>query len=270
MMLIVLLGMSVFCFGQQVTGDSLVKMLEQAKTYYNSGDYERAVVALENALRYLKQLNRMDQVEAYKYLAFSYVAQGEKEKAKEQFKNALALDPNLELDPATVSPKIIKVFEEVKSEMAAKAPVKPPVKPPPSAAGQKSPSFLTTTLHCCVPGLGQSYRGQRSKGKTMLISTLVLIPAGIVASIVQENKHQAYLGIDPIDTDEMDQAYKEYRIWYNVSAYSWIALGALYLYNIYDLIMSKPAGRTSMLELDRGFYCEADTDKIRFGYNVKY
>ena len=124
--ILVMLGVS---FAQQVSADSLELMLERAKTFYDNGEYEHAISELEKALQYLKQLEQGDQVEAYKYLAFSYVAFGDKVKAKEQFKKALALEPNLTLDPATVSPKIIKVFEEAKSEMEI-APTEPQVKEP--------------------------------------------------------------------------------------------------------------------------------------------
>ncbi|MGQ9701605.1 MAG: tetratricopeptide repeat protein [bacterium] len=84
-----------FGFSQQVSGDSLVKMLEMAKLFYNNGEYENAIKQLEDALQYLKQLNQSEQVEAYKYLAFSYVAFGDKEKAKDQFKKALLLEPKI-------------------------------------------------------------------------------------------------------------------------------------------------------------------------------
>ncbi|MEO0185077.1 MAG: tetratricopeptide repeat protein [candidate division WOR-3 bacterium] len=266
---IVLVG---FSFSQQVSGDSLLKMLEKAKLFYNNGEYENAIKQLEDALQYLKQLNQSEQVEAYKYLAFSYVAFGDKERAKEQFKKALLLDPKLELDPATVSPKIIKVFEEAKAEMATVTPKPPPVQPPPTKPTKPvvQPAEVSATgalmRSCCLPGWGQMYKGESSKGKKLMIATAVLLPTAVISTTIQEKKHQKYLDIEPGNEDEMDQAYREYKLWYNITAFSWLTFAGLYFYNLYDVIFTKPATKSSMINFDNGFYCNLTNDYLQFGY----
>ncbi len=263
-----------FSFSQQVSGDSLLKMLEKAKLYYNNGEYENAIKQLEDALQYLKQLNQTEQVEAYKYLAFSYVAFGDKERAKEQFKKALLLDPKLELDPATVSPKIIKVFEEAKAEMAAVTPKPPTVQPPAKPTKPVvQPAQVSTTgaliRSCCLPGWGQMYKGESSKGKKLMIATAILLPTAVISSSIQEVKHQKYLDIEPGNEIEMDQAYKEYRLWYNIAAISWGSYFVLYVYNIYDVLTAKPVTKSSMNRFDKGFYCSLNKDYLQIGYNFR-
>ncbi len=260
-------------FGQQVTDDSLLKLLEKAKLYYNSGEYENAIAQLESALMYLKQLSKNEQVEAYKYLAFSYVAFGDKEKAKEQFKKAIALEPKLELDPATVSPKIIKVFEEAKAEMTiAPAPQPGPVQPKPvkPVAQQTKVNTTAATLRsCCLPGWGQMYKGENSKGKKMMIATAVLLPTTLIAISLQNAKHEHYLEIKPVDKDALEQAYREYKMWYNVSAFFLVAYAGFYLYNIYDVIASKPKVKSSMNMPDHGFYCQFTEDRLQLGFKYR-
>jgi len=264
-------------FAQQVSGDSLVKLLEQAKNFYNGGEYEKAITELEQALQFLKQLNQLDQVEAYKYLAFSYVAFGDKEKAKEQFRLALKLDPKMELDPSVVSPKIIKVFEEVKSEFAANPPpvtppVKPPVKPPvvPPVAQTHKSEAVSTAMSCCIPGLGQMYRGEKAQGTTLMIMGGATLVSFVVSAGVAEQKHKDYLNIDPGDTDAMDQAYKAYRIWFNVRTITALSFAGVYLYNLYDIIFTKPPVKTSWGQDDNGFYCVTNPDRVQCGYRFKY
>jgi tetratricopeptide (TPR) repeat protein len=248
----------------------LVKLLEYAKTYYNGGDYEKAITELEKALTFLKQLNQIDQVEAYKYLAFSYVAFGETGKAKEQFRKALALDPKMELDPLTVSPKIIKVFEEVKSEIAVKPPVKPPVKPV-TAAPAEGRSCFSTVGSCCLPGLGQRDRGQSGKGTMLMVTTGVLWSSSIISSLVMEVKHQAYLDAEPGDPDAIENAYKAYKRWDNIAFTSWLCLGGLYLYNAYDIFFSRAKTGSSMNELLKDhMYCDVDAEHIGFGYICRF
>lgn len=263
-----------FSFSQQVSGDSLLKMLERAKLYYNNGEYENAIKQLESALLYLKQLNQTEQVEAYKYLAFSYVAFGDKEKAKEQFKKALLLDPKLELDPATVSPKIIKVFEEAKAEIALVTPQPPTTQPttkPTKPVVQPAQVNTTGALirSCCLPGWGQMYKGESSKGKKLMIATAILLPTAVISGSIQEVKHKKYLDVEPGNEDEMDQAYKEYRLWYNITAISWGSYLVLYAYNIYDVLMAKPVTKSSMNTLDKGFYCNLNQNYLQIGYNFR-
>jgi tetratricopeptide (TPR) repeat protein len=264
-------------FAQQVSGDSLVKLLEQAKSFYNGGEYEKAITELEQALQFLKQLNQLDQVEAYKYLAFSYVAFGDKEKAKEQFRLALKLNPRLELDPSVVSPKIIVVFEEVKSEFAAVAPpvkppatppVKPPVKPP--AYQQEKNQTLATGMSCCVPGLGQMYRGERGTGTTLMITAGAALVTFAVTQGIAKQKHEEYLDFGPEDPDGMAQAYKAYRLWTNIGGVAGVALVGVWLYNVYDIVFTKPPVRTSRGQVDDGFYCGLEPERMQFGYRFKF
>lgn len=260
-------------FAQQVSGDSLVKLLEQAKSFYNGGEYEKAITELEQALQFLKQLNQLDQVEAYKYLAFSYVAFGDKEKAKEQFRLALKLDPKMDLDPSVVSPKIIKVFEEVKSEFAANPPpvtpsVKPPVKPP--AYQKEKNQTLATGMSCCVPGLGQMYRGEKSQGATLMIAWGATVVSFAVTQGIAAQKHEQYLDFGPEDPDGMAQAYKAYRLWTNIGGIAGVALAGVWLYNVYDIVFTKPSVRTSWGQVDDGFYCGLEPERMQFGYRFKF
>ena len=265
--ILVMLGVS---FAQQVSADSLELMLERAKTFYNSGEYEHAISELEKALQYLKQLEQGDQVEAYKYLAFSYVAFGDKAKAKEQFKKALVLEPSLTLDPATVSPKIIKVFEEAKSEMKI-APTEPPVKEPAEPEKIEEKKVLSAGFpYCCVPGWGQMRRGHSSKGKKIMIASGITFGASLFSLIMREAAHNNYGDVGPDNIDEMDEAYKTYKFWYNTAAFTSLTFIGIYLYNLYDVVFTKPATGSSMIDLNKGIYCTADRNSFQIGYNISF
>ncbi len=257
-------------FSQSVTEDSLETMLNKAKDYYYTGEYESAIRELENALRYLKQLKHADQVEAYKYLAFSYVAFGDHTTAKTQFKKALALDPGMELDAATVSPKIIKVFEEAKAEMSA-APVMEPTEPAaPSEKGEIS-GFDATIRSCCVAGWGQIYRGEKSKGTKMMIAYGVTLVSTLGSSIIRENKRDKYMDLYLTQpSTAFDDAYEEYKLWHNITLINTLLFLGVHAYNLYDIIFHKPSVRTSLLESDRGFICAVDGEQVRIGYNLKF
>jgi len=259
-------------FAQPILEDSLGGMLEQAKEYYNNGEYEYAISELEKALQYLNQLKQSDLVEAYKYLAFSYVAFGDQLKAKDQFRKALALDPQLELDPTTVSPKIIKVFEEAKSEMPP-APPPPPVEEPtkPAVAKKEVVSRLGATMRsCCLPGLGQMYKGQGSKGKIIMIASGLTFSTALISLIMREAAHQEYLDVEPGNIDEIDEKYKSFKLWHNASALTSAVFIGIYLYNIYDVLFTNGKIESSMINTDKGFYCEPSLDRIQIGYRMNF
>jgi len=87
--------------------------LEKGVNDYFMGDYLGAVKNLQKAVAL--GLRGDDHVsKAHRFLAYSYVALNERNKAKDSFREALKVDPEMRLDPVYVSPKIIDVFEEVK------------------------------------------------------------------------------------------------------------------------------------------------------------
>ncbi|MCK4250744.1 tetratricopeptide repeat protein [candidate division WOR-3 bacterium] len=266
--ILIMLNVSI---AQQVSEDSLDLMLVRAKTFYNSGEYEHAISELEKALQYLKQLEKGDQVEAYKYLGFSYVAFGDKAKAKEQFKKALVLKPNLTLDPAIVSPKIIKIFEEAKAELPTVPFITPVVEPTkPSVAKQEVSTSGAMMRSCCIPGWGQMYKGQDSKGKRMMIAAGVTFGVSIISWVLQEAAHTKYLDVGPGNIHEMDDAYKRYKFWYSTAVFTSLTFIGVYFYNIYDVIFTKPATGSSMINLDKGIYCTVDKNRFQIGYNISF
>lgn len=261
-------------FAQEVPDDSLVRMLEAAKSFYNGGEYESAIRKLEDALQYLKQLESGEQVEAYKYLAFSYVAFGDNEKARAQFKKALILNPALELDPAQVSPKIIKVFEEAKAEMATAPPVTPPViepePEPPVTLVKKTSMFGALWRSCLLPGWGQKYKGDTSKGSKLMLAAGVTFGLSAVSITLMSITHDAYLDVPPGNTGEMDDKYKMYKFWSNASFFSAVSFGAVYLYNIYDAAFRRVRVKYSYFDNRTGPDLSVGADNIRIGYRVRF
>lgn len=259
---------------QYVPKDSLERMLEAAKNYYNSGEYEKAINELEKAQQFLKQLKQVDQVEAYKYLAFSYVAFGNNDKAKQTFKKALQLKPDLELDPATVSPKIIKVFEEAKAEMKT-MPAKPPTitKPEKPLKPKKEISKFSKTSviwrSCCFPGWGQLYRGESSKAKKLMILGGITGGFMVFSSIMRQIQHDEYVQVPPDNYEKMSEAYDKYKFWYNCSGISALGFFAIYFYNLYDAFFVNSDQKYSLLNGQR-LQCEVSTEHFFIAYKINF
>jgi hypothetical protein len=104
------------------------------------GDYDAAIVTLDQAARRLaeskKQPSELSQ--AYLYLGIAYVGKGHEAAAKAKFKEALGQIRDLTLSPDRFPPKVINTFEEAKEEASKAAPAQaaataPATKPSPPA-----------------------------------------------------------------------------------------------------------------------------------------
>jgi LysM repeat protein len=88
--------------------------LEKGIHLYFAGEYRSA---LENLMEALKRgLKREDDIgKSHRFLAYCHIALGERDLGKKAFAKALAIHPGLKLDPTYISPKIMKVFQEVQT-----------------------------------------------------------------------------------------------------------------------------------------------------------
>ena len=65
---------------------------------YENGNYRESAKQLQSALN--AGLNNSGQVQAHKHLAFIHCVSGRQGPCREEFRKALAVDPNFELEPA--------------------------------------------------------------------------------------------------------------------------------------------------------------------------
>jgi Tfp pilus assembly protein PilF len=81
---------------------------------YENARYGESARQLQSALD--AGLSRPDRVKAHKYLAFIHCASGREGRCREEFRNALAIEPDFELDPAEAGhPMWGPVFRSVKA-----------------------------------------------------------------------------------------------------------------------------------------------------------
>jgi len=89
----------------------------------DDGDYDRAILTLDNAARRLAgdPAKAADLSQAYLYLGIAYIGKGHEAAAKAKFREALKQIKDLTLSPEKFPPKVIDAFEEAKHEEATAA-----------------------------------------------------------------------------------------------------------------------------------------------------
>jgi tetratricopeptide (TPR) repeat protein len=91
--------------------------LRRARNEFAYGNYNLAAEKLRELLYPMRLYNDDQVIETRKYLALSYYLLGKVNAAKEEFGKLLYLSPDYQLDPYTVPPPIIELFELVRSQM---------------------------------------------------------------------------------------------------------------------------------------------------------
>jgi len=216
---------AVLAWGQETPGTLVTKGVE----LYKAGEYQRSLDALQKALLSANQLSREEKIEAHKYSGFDQVALSFTVQAKESFRQALILAPTLTLDPAYVSPKIIAVFEDVKTAL----------RPPPPPPGAKPPSRMGFALRSLlVPSWGQFAAHRKVPGFIFLGATVIALSNAGRTQSVYQNAQDNYLNAGPgSDFDGLFKKYDKAASDRNTASY---ILGTVWLANVVDAFFSKP------------------------------
>lgn len=216
-------------------------LLNSVVLTYEQGDYQKAVNLAQQALQDTTlEFQKSTQISLHTYLAFSYVALEEREKAKEEFSHILDLDESFTLNPEFVSPKIIQVFREVKETKFPKRPSYSTTLPPGGPEKGVSPLlpwkgvFYRSSL---LPGWGQSFRGERKKGKILKYSFLTASAGLISTHIAYLVTHNAYLNAK--EPGDIEKKYKRYDFCYRTRTFFISLTAATYLYNIMDALLTE-------------------------------
>lgn len=93
------------------------KALSAGIKSYEAGNYKESAKSLQSALD-LGLPDKADQVKARKYLAFVHCISGREKQCRDEFRNALEINPNFELEPAEAGhPQWGPVFRSVKGQL---------------------------------------------------------------------------------------------------------------------------------------------------------
>ncbi len=92
-------------------------LLRRAKNEYAYGNYDQAAEQLKGLLYPMRLTTDEQVIEARKLLGLSHYLRGDKEEAQEEFGKLLYLSPDYELDPYSIAPPVIELFESVRKKL---------------------------------------------------------------------------------------------------------------------------------------------------------
>ncbi len=220
----------------------------QVKFYYDAVEFEKAISTGKEILTSGQPFAPDELLFLHRYVALSYYNVGQVDSARTHFLSLLSVDPGYELDPVTVSPKIIDFFNDIKKDYQALAGSGP-------GAAYTRYVFVedlrpgAAWRSMILPGWGQFYKHQKTKG--YLLGGAFwgsLLATGI--SLLQENAaREKYL--DSNTPEDIERTYSDYDQWHKTRQVFTIASAALWAVAVGDALWS-PYSRASLAARPEG------------------
>lgn len=196
-------------------------------------------------------LHRDQLVELHTILALVAYSRDDLDEARRQFGLALDLDPGLVLDPLLVSPKIVAFFDEVRQTRRTAAPAEgtvPDVRYVVLRDGRPD-AALRSML---VPGWGQLYKGERTKGWVLAGLWGLTATGSLYAHVRWQDARDAYRA--ERDPGRVDDRYARADAWYKARNNLVLGAAGVWLVSYVDALLrhhERPVatGRSARLQL---------------------
>jgi len=149
--------------------------IEIMQQHLRNFEYDSVITMSEQLLQDKARLAASNLVEIYRMKAIAHYSLLEMNAALNSFVEILKIDPNYSLDPVQTSPKIIKFFNEIKSNFQNKASSAEKIQPARidtvKLVMDTSTAYRNTlTRSMLLPGWGHLYLQQKKNG--WILSTL--------------------------------------------------------------------------------------------------
>lgn len=219
---------------------------ELVKQLYENVEFESAIAKGNELLKLPGSSLSPDELAVvHRYMAFSFFNLGDQDSARVHFLSLLSLQPDLELNPAETSPKIIDFFQQLREEFR-------------SISQQDNDRMFTKYViaedlrpgaalrSAVIPGWGQLRKGQRGRAAVLGGGFWAgLIATGAAYSKSQSLKDDYVAARDPA---EISRLYDDYNSWHKTRQALTLATAIFWVINVVDAGWSnypKPAFRAS-------------------------
>lgn len=213
-----------------------VQLLQEIQNAYDQFNYTEAEIKAQTALKQYQRFTPSQLTEIHKILALIYSAQNKKEQAREHFEAALSINPDLELDPIYVSPKILNFFKKIKSEYKQNLLNSDENKQEIRYVLVQDPRPSAALRSMLIPGWGQWYKGEKSKGKILMGLWGGSVTGVIIAHIIRNHAEDRYLS--ETNPDKIESRFKTFDRWHKIRNNLLIFAAGIWVYSYLDAILN--------------------------------
>ena len=211
-------------------------LVERVESAYENLAYDDAEALARDALARFEAFTPDQLIRLHTTLALILYARREELEAAEQFRGALTLNPDLQLDPLLVSPVTLAFFEETKAVFVRER----------EDGDAPTGSIRYVQLHderpaatwrsALLPGWGQRYKGEGAKGWVMTGLWVATLGGAAAAHIQRQDARDAYLA--ETDPALVADRFDTYNTWHKARGGLLIGAVAVWAYAAVDALTS--------------------------------
>lgn len=228
LMLLLLFSLAVNVFAQQVT-------FNQVKEQYESFEYEKVIQLSSDLLKHGEVTDSL-RIEIYLMRVVSFYSLGDEQSTQSSFREILKVNRNFIPDQSRISPRLITIFQSVKTEYLKSLSPEAELKDSLQSRSASEISMKGLMLkNVFVPGWGQTSSGNHLKGY-LLTATSTINLGAIIYYIVNTNKKEnAYL--NETDKNLIQSKYDLFDKSYKTRNALIVSYLVIWLYSQIDLLL---------------------------------
>ncbi len=227
--ILAMLGLSVPVVGQVPVSPAVADV----RHAYEELDFDLALATADSIIASERGYTPDELVEVHTIAALVHIARNQPSAARPHFVSALSIDPDLELNPANASPQALELFRSVRSDLASGQAFESSsairylrVNDPRPAAAYRS---------MLIPGWGQLYKGQRTRGYVFMGLWAATAAGTLSAHIIRHDREQAYL--DETVPSQVQSRYDDFNRWHRIRNNLAIAAAATWVVSYLDALI---------------------------------
>ncbi|NIR50890.1 tetratricopeptide repeat protein [candidate division KSB1 bacterium] len=213
------------------------QLLQEIRKAYQELNYAEAEIKATTALDQYQRFTPVHLTEIHKILGIIYYSQNKPEQARVHFQNALSLTPTLTLDPLYVSPKILDFFKKVKARHAEDGRDTDEVRTNVRYVLVEDPRPAAAIRSMLLPGWGQLYKGETTKGRVLIALWGVGVIGSVTAHFKREQAQDSYLS--ETDPQRIESRFNTFDSFHKLRNNLLLFSAGVWLYSYLDAILKE-------------------------------
>ena len=209
--------------------------LAQVQRAYEALKFEEAERLGRLALQHGEEYSATELVQLHLIMGYLSYLRKQPEAARGNFESALSLQPDLTLDSLLVSPKIVRLFEQVKNEYRVGLASRKPAVKYVMVEDQRLHALRRSLL---VPGWGQRHLRHNTRGALYTTSFALAVGLGLAFEVAQGQAHRSYLAATT--PSQIERRYEIYSHRYRIRNAAFITAGGIWTINVLDVLLVTP------------------------------
>lgn len=182
---------------------------EEIKRALQRGDYHSAATLADSAIAHFENFAPAQLAEIHTLRALLASQRNETAAIDAHFRAALQLARDHRLDPIFFSPALQYRFEQIRSQIPK---TETPVRIETRYVMVPDQRVAAGWRSLVLPGWGQRYKGQKTKGNIFLISAATLAGATLTAQVLRAHAEDEYLKADAGEVEARYRTFNRYHM----------------------------------------------------------